>query len=243
MPCARTLLLTGATGTLGPPLARALASDGWRLALHHRDERSAERAAALAAELGDETLVLRGDLANADAALRVVDQLESTGGLSALLHAAGSYHRKPLLDEGEDDWRQAFDDNLHSAFHLCRAAGSAMAARGFGRIITFGLAGASALGAQPMITAHSIAKAGLLALSRSLAVLFADRKVTVNTLALGFMDAGSAEQTGVPASRVPAGRLGEASDVLAAVRFLLSDEASYVSGSEITISGGFGLSG
>ncbi len=236
----RTLLLTGATGTLGPPLARALHGDGWRIALHHRDEQSHDRVARLAAELGDDTLVVEGDLADEPAARRVVEAVDGHG-LGAVLHTAGSYHRTPLLAETDQAWRRAFDDNLHGAFYLCRAAGEAMGRRGRGRIITFGLAGAAQLRAQLEITAHALAKAGLLGLTRSLAAVFAGQGVTVNCLALGFMDADSAAHTGVTTARIPAGRLGEARDILAAVRFLLGDEASYVTGSEIAVSGGFGL--
>lgn len=237
----RTLLLTGATGTLGAPLARALHADGWRLALHHRDQRSALRAATLAAELGGETAVVEGDLADGATARRIVETLEEREGVDAVLHAAGSYHRAPLLEEDDEAWRRAFDDNLHSAFQLCRAAGEAMARRGQGRIITFGLAGAARLAASPRITAHALAKAGLLGLTRSLASVFAGHGVTVNCLALGFMDNESAARTGVGPSQIPMGRLGRAEDLVAAVRFLLSDAASYVTGSEISVSGGFGI--
>ena len=248
----RRLLLTGAAGTLGSDLAVALAADGWSIALVHRDERSAALNHDLAGRLSDSVRgpsprslqgasVHQAELSDPLAVRRLVEELEERGGVSALVHCAGSYHRRPLMEETSDDWRRCFDDNLHSAFHLCQALAPHMRRRGWGRLITFGLIRAGHLAAQPNITAQALAKGALLGLTRSFAAALAADGITANCLALGFIGEESAETTGVSETRIPAGRFGAPGDVLAAVRFLLSEEASYVNGAEIAISGGYGI--
>ncbi|MCK5801119.1 MAG: SDR family oxidoreductase [Deltaproteobacteria bacterium] len=243
----RTLLITGAAGRLGGPLARGLAKDGWRIALAHRNKDSAAETHALAKSLAIPCPILAADLSSSAAAETLVASLEATWGrIDALVHAAGSYTRTPLLKQSEAAWRKSFDDNLHSTFNICRAVSTPMKRQGFGRIITFGLAGAHHLSAQPHISAQTITKAGVLALTRTLASILGPSGVTANCIALGFIEGptGGEAKDEAPASvlkgHIPAGRFGTPDDVLAAVRFLLRDNASYINGSEIVVSGGFG---
>jgi 3-oxoacyl-[acyl-carrier protein] reductase len=136
-----------------------------------------------------------------------------------------------------------FDNNLHPVFSLTQAAAPGMKARQYGRIITFSMANADQMIAQPDVTAHYIAKAGILILTRTWAKMLAPFGITANAISPGFIDSGSApaEELAGMVKRIPAGYVGEVRDTVAAVRFLLSDDARYVTGTNIHVSGGWGI--
>ncbi|MFO0731254.1 MAG: SDR family oxidoreductase [Nitrospiraceae bacterium] len=136
-----------------------------------------------------------------------------------------------------------FDGNLHPDFYLGQAVVPGMKARKRGRIINFSMANADQMVSQPDVTAHYIAKAGVLILTRTLAKLLAPHGITVNAISPGFIDSGSApaEELAGVVKRIPAGYLGTVEDTVHAVRYLLSDEARYVNGANIQISGAWGL--
>ena len=118
-----------------------------------------------------------------------------------------------------------------------------MKQRGWGRIISFSMANADQAVAQPQVTAHYIAKMGVLVLTRSLARLLAPHGITVNAISPGFIASGSApeEELANMVKRIPAGYVGSTEDAVAAVRYLLSDEARYVNGANLHLSGGWGI--
>jgi 3-oxoacyl-[acyl-carrier protein] reductase len=128
-------------------------------------------------------------------------------------------------------------------FYLSRAVAPGMKGRRYGRIVNFSMANADQMVAQPEVTAHYIAKAGVLILTRTLAKLLAPHGITVNAISPGFIDSGSApaEELAGMAKRIPAGYVGEVGDTVAAAKFLLSDEARYVNGTNIHVSGGWGV--
>jgi 3-oxoacyl-[acyl-carrier protein] reductase len=148
-----------------------------------------------------------------------------------------------LFDETVAGWKEMFDGNLHPIFYLALAATPGMKARRSGRIINFGMANADQMISQPDVTAHYIAKAGVLILTRTLAKLLAPHGITVNTISPGFIDSGSAPPGELAAmtKRIPAGYIGTVEDTVAAVRYLLSPEARYVNGANIQISGAWGI--
>jgi 3-oxoacyl-[acyl-carrier protein] reductase len=148
-----------------------------------------------------------------------------------------------LLDETDEGWHSMFDNNLHPVFYLSKAAIPIMREQKWGRIICFSMANAEQLIAQPQLTAHYITKVGLLVLARSLARLVAPHGITVNAISPGFIDSGSApkEELEAAAKRIPAGYVGSVADAAATVRFLLSDDARYVNGANIQLSGAWGV--
>lgn len=206
-------------------------------------EAAADTAAAIEAT-GARALAVRADVSDPTAAAVLVRRVETEWGrIDALVNCAGSFRRVPLLEETPAGWRAMFEDNLHTAFQVSQAVAPGMIARGWGRILAFGLATADQLTAQPNLTAHHIAKAGVLVLVRSLARVLAPHGVTVNAISPGLIDSGGTPREELTAMlpRVPAGYLGSVDDVVAAARFFLSEDARYVTGANLHVSGGWGV--
>ena len=114
------------------------------------------------------------------------------GGIDVLINGAGPYHRVNLFDETIAGWREMFDGNLHPVFYLAQMVAPGMKKRTYGRIVNFSMANADRMVSQPDVTAHYIAKAGVLILTRTLAKLLAPYGITVNAISPGFIDSGSA---------------------------------------------------
>jgi 3-oxoacyl-[acyl-carrier protein] reductase len=241
----RVALITGATRGIGRAVALALAEKGWTVAGSYRS--GSERAQSLAGELdaaGARSLLLRADLADpaeSEGTVRKVE--EEYGRIDALINCAGSYRRRPLLEEDTDGWHSMFRDNLHPVFYQSRAAAQGMIARKWGRIINFSIAKADQLVGQPFITAHYIAKVGVLILTRSLARILAPHGITVNAISPGFIETGGGQQQEFAqlTKNIPAGHVGDPQDAVSVVAYLLSDEARYVNGTNIHLGGAWGI--
>lgn len=241
----RVAVITGGARGIGRGIALDLGAQGWSVALIYRtSEQEAADAGAAIERLGGKALPLCFDVSDPVAGRTMIEQVERTWGrIDALIHCAGPYHRVNLIDETPEGWTSMFNNNLHPVFYLTQAAAPGMKARKHGRIITFSMANADQMIAQPEVTAHYISKAGILILTRTLAKMLAPFGITVNTISPGFIDSGSApagELAGM-VKRIPAGYVGEISDTVAVARFLLSDEARYVNGTNIHVSGGWGV--
>ena len=241
----RVALIPGGIRGIGRSLALMLARRGWAIAACYR--KSGADAATLQSELqasGARFLIVRADVSNPDLAQNLVRQVESEfGRIDALINCIGSYHRVPLMEESIEGWHSMFDDNLHPVFYLSRAVAPGMMQRGWGRIINFSMVNADQQVAQPFVTAHYIAKIGVLVLTRSLARMLAPKGITVNAISPGFIESGSVplEELSQSFKSIPAGYLGTPDDIAAAVSYLLSDEARYVNGANIQVSGGWGV--
>jgi 3-oxoacyl-[acyl-carrier protein] reductase len=238
-------LITGGAKGIGRGIALDLAAQKWKIAFCYRtSEAEAKRTAAAITERGGEAMAVRCDVSDAVASKGLVAQVETAWGhIDALINGAGPYHRVNLLDETVAGWNEMFDGNLHPIFYLAQAVASGMKARKSGRIINFSMANADQMISQPDVTAHYIAKAGVLILTRTLAKLLAPYGITVNSISPGFIDSGSAPQEVLAGmtKRIPAGYIGTVDDTVAAVRYLLSPEARYVNGANIQISGAWGV--
>lgn len=241
----RVALITGGARGIGRAIGLDLARAGWAIAFCYRTSHDAAEATRAALErAGAHALAVRADVSDPAAAAALVRQVEEAfGRVDALVNCAGPYHRVDLLQETPEGWREMFDTNLHPVFYLSRLVAPGMVARRWGRILAFSMATADQLTAQPGITAHYIAKAGVLVLVRSLARVLAPHGVTVNAISPGFIDSGSAPAAELEAmrSRIPAGYVGTVDDVVGVARYLLSEEARYVTGANIHVSGGWGL--
>ncbi len=238
-------LITGGAKGIGRGIALDLAAKKWNVAFCYRtSEAEAKNTAAAITEKGGQALAIRCDVSDPVAVKSLVMQVEQQWGqITVLINGAGPYHRVNLFDETVEGWNAMFDGNLHPIFYLAQAVAPGMKARKSGRIINFSMANADQMVAQPDVTAHYIAKAGVLILTRTLAKLLAPHGITVNAVSPGFIDSGSAppEELAGMTKRIPAGYIGTVDDTVAAVRYLLSDDARYVNGANIQISGAWGI--
>jgi len=241
----KVALITGGARGIGRAVALDLASSGWSVAICYRT--SANEAAEVmdaARQKGVDALALQSDVSNPDTATNLVHHVNREWGrIDALINGAGPYHRVSLLKETNDGWHSMFDNNLHPVFYLTQAVIPIMRERKWGRIVCFSTANAEQLIAQPQLTAHYISKVGLVALARSFARLIASDGITINCVSPGFIDSGSApkEELERMVKLIPAGYVGSVDDAASAVRFLLSDEARYVNGANIQLSGAWGV--
>ena len=241
----RVALITGGARGIGRAVALDLASQGWNVAICFRT--SAKEAAEVVATVrknGTAALAVESDVSNPAAAKNLVERVQQDfGRVDALINGAGPYHRVSLLKETNDGWHSMFDNNLHPVFYLTQAVIPIMKAQQWGRIVSFSMANAEQLIAQPQLTAHYISKVGLLALSRSFAKLIAPDGITMNCISPGFIDSGSApkDELDKMVKSIPAGYVGSVEDAAGVVRYLLSDAARYVNGANIQLSGAWGV--
>ena len=241
----KVALITGGARGIGRAIALSLAGQGWSVAICYRtSHQPAQETIASVIDMGVRGMAEQCDVSRPKAAARFVGKVEKDWGrIDALINCAGPYHRVNLLEETVEGWLEMFDNNLHPVFYLCRAVAPGMKQRGWGRIINFSMATADQLVAQTQITAHYIAKSGILVLTRSLARLLASSGITVNAVSPGFINSGSAPESELAAmvKNIPAGYVGAVSDVVSAVNFLLSEQARYITGANIHLSGGWGV--
>jgi 3-oxoacyl-[acyl-carrier protein] reductase len=241
----RVALITGGVRGIGRAVALALARQRWTVAATYR--KSADHAASLERELsaiGVAALCLRADVSAPKEAAEAVESVVSKfNRIDALINCAGPYHRIHVMEETVEGWLEMFDNNLHPIFYLSRAVSAGMIERRWGRIVNFSMANADQHIGQPYITAHYIAKVGVLILTRTLAKVLAPHGITVNAISPGFIETGSAplEEMSRMIKNIPAGYIGSPEDAAATVCYLLSDEARYVNGTNIHLSGAWGV--
>ena len=241
----RVALITGGAKGIGRAIGLALADEGWSVAFCYRTSVAAakETEGALSAK-GVETAAVRADVSDPEQCKALVAGVhERFGRIDALLNCAGPYTRTPLFEQSIESWHEMFDNNLHPVFYMSRLVAPVMIEQKWGRIVNFSMANADHLLAQPMVTAHYIAKSGILILTRTFAKLLAPHNITANAISPGFIASGSAPDAELEkmVKSIPAGYVGALSDTVAAARFLLSEDARYVNGANLQVSGGWGI--
>jgi 3-oxoacyl-[acyl-carrier protein] reductase len=237
-----TALVTGASGGIGSAICQALAGQGARLAVSGSN---VEKLEAFRASLGADHVAVPCNLGDKDSVEALVPAaLEKLGQIDILVNNAGVTRDNLAMRMKDEEWEEVIKINLEAAFRLMRAATKPMMKARFGRIITI----TSVVGAtgNPGQVNYAASKAGLVGMSKALAAELASRNVTVNCVAPGFILTAmtdvlpDAQQEALNA-RIPMGRMGEGSDIGAAVAYLASKEAGYVTGQTLHVNGGMAM--
>ena len=238
----KTALVTGASGGIGRAIATVLHRQGASVALSGT---RAEVLAELARALGARAHALPCNLADAAATQRLVGEAEAAmGSVDILVNNAGLTRDALIVRMKDEDWQAVLDVNLGAAFRLARAAVRGMMKRRWGRIV--GIASIVGVTGNPGQVNYAASKAGMIGFSKALAQEVASRGITVNTVAPGFIETTmtgvlAAEQKAKLIERIPGGRLGHPDEVAAAVVYLASAEASYVTGQTLHVNGGMAM--
>jgi len=238
-----TALVTGASGGIGSAIARALAAQGARVALSGTRQEALD---AVANEIGGGAVTVPCNLSDTDSVEALVPAaLEALGGkLDILVNNAGVTRDNLVMRMKDEEWDQVISVNLEAAFRLIRAAARPMMKARFGRIISI----TSVVGTtgNPGQANYAASKGGLTAMTKALAQELASRQITVNCVAPGFIasamtDALNDQQKTTILTRIPAGDLGTGADIGAAVAYLASREAGYVTGQTLHVNGGMAM--
>ncbi|HEY2479906.1 MAG TPA: 3-oxoacyl-ACP reductase family protein [Solirubrobacterales bacterium] len=231
-------LVTGSSRGIGAATALLLAADGWPVRVNYRsDQAGAEEVVAKIADAGGTATLWQGDVADAADIERMVEPGDD-GPVLVLVNNAGVRMDglSPQLDD--EQWQTVIDTNLTSTFRATRAALPKMMRARFGRVIN--VASVAGLRANPGQANYSASKAGVIGFTRTVAAEVARRGVTVNAVAPGLIETAFTEEVleGEMAKAIPARRVGTPEEVAACIRFLASAEASYVTGTTLTVDGG-----
>ena len=237
----KTALVTGATGGIGGAIARALHGQGATVAVSGRQKDKLDK---LASELRDRVHVLPCDLADKSQVAKLVDEaIAKLGRLDVLVNNAGLTRDNLFMVMKDEQWDEVIAVNLTSTFMLMRAGARAMmrAKTGYGRIIN--ISSISGVIGNPGQGNYSASKAGIIAMSKSLAREVASRGITVNCIAPGFIttpmtDALNEKQTSGIKEHIPAQKFGSPEDIAAATVYLASVEAAYMTGQTLHVNGG-----
>jgi 3-oxoacyl-[acyl-carrier protein] reductase len=238
----KTALVTGASGGLGCGIVHALHAQGAGVGLSGT---RTDALGALAAELGTNVYLFPCDLADKAAAEALVPAAESAmGKIDILVNNAGITRDNLFMRMSDADWETVLNVDLTAVFRLSRACLKGMTRRRYGRII--GISSVVGVTGNPGQGNYCAAKAGMIGMYKSLAAEVASRNITVNSVAPGFIetpmtDALSDKQKQAVLAMVPMGRLGTGADAAAAVVYLASEEASYVTGQTIHVNGGMAM--
>ena len=230
-------LVTGASRGIGLAIAQELAGAGADVVVGYRS--GGDEAERLAEEIGGKAI--QADVSDADEARRLV---EEAGELDVLVNNAGITRDGLLARMPDDDWRAVIDTNLGGVFHTCRAAARGMMRRRAGAIVN--VSSIVGLHGNPGQTNYSAAKAGIIGFTKALARELGSRGVRANVVAPGYVttrltDVLPDDLKQAMLANTPLGRLGSPEDVAGAVRFLVSDEASFITGEVVLVDGGLGM--
>ncbi len=237
-----TALITGASGGIGASIARALHGQGANVVLHGT---RAERLGELASELGERAHIATANLSERDEAAGLVEKaVEVAGPISILVNNAGITRDNLAMRMKDDQWDDVLQVNMTASMMIARAALRPMMKARHGRIIS--VSSIVGVTGNPGQANYAASKAGMIGYSKSLAAEVATRGITVNVVAPGFIETPMTDvldpsQKQALLTRVPMERLGQADEIAAAVTFLASNEAAYITGTTLHVNGGMAM--
>ncbi|MBB42874.1 MAG: beta-ketoacyl-ACP reductase [Rhodospirillaceae bacterium] len=238
----RNVLITGASGDIGHAIAHSFHSHGAKIAISGRNETSLNN---LVAELGKNTYAIPASLDNAENISNLFKSaMKTIGTIDILVNNAGITRDMLAMRMSNEDWSSVIQVNMTASFQLCRAVLRGMIKVRRGRIIN--ITSVVGVTGNPGQANYAASKAGLLGMSKALALEVAQRGITVNCVAPGFISTAmteklSEQQKNLLLEKTPAGRLGKPEDVAACVTFLASDEASFITGQTLHVNGGLAM--
>ena len=241
----RVVLVTGSGRGLGAAFARAAGGEKAKVVINcQQDLKAAEAVAGAVRKAGGEAIAYRADVSDSDQASGLVEHTVKTWGrMDILVNTVGSLNWKSFTDLEPAEFRRVIASNLDSVFHMCRLALPHMREKRFGRIVNFAAVGAESTLGGPQMAAYSAAKAGVVALSKALALEEARCGITVNVVSPGLLrdetgnkDAKAADD--MLGDRVPVGHAGRSADVVRAVLFFVTPAADFITGQVLEVAGG-----
>lgn len=240
----RVALITGGTRGIGKGVTLALAQQGARIAVAYRSNKAAaQNTLRQLQSQGAECFAVETDVTDPTKIQFVMDTvMERYGRLDVIVNNVGEFNWKPVAETTIEEWHKIVASNLYSVFYACRAALPVMRRQHWGRIINMGAVGAERAFGQGTISAYAAAKAAVVAFSRSLAIEEAKNGITVNIVNPSNIDERELtpeEARRMRDARFPIGRPPTAQDVANAVKFFVSDEAEYITGQVLNVSGGW----
>jgi 3-oxoacyl-[acyl-carrier protein] reductase len=242
----RAVLVSGGSRGIGKGIAVALAQAGARVAISYRSNKAAAQNTLREIQTcGAECFAVEADVTDASKVQFLVDTVnERFGRLDVLVNNVGSFNWKPVVETTLEEWKRVLESNLFSVFYMSKAVLSIMRRQHWGRIINLGAVGAERAFGQATISAYAAAKAAVVSFSRSLAVEEAKHGITVNVINpsnVDERDLTADEARKIRDTRSPIGRPPSAQDVAVAVQFFASDEADFITGQVLNVSGGWML--
>ncbi|OIJ13199.1 3-oxoacyl-[acyl-carrier-protein] reductase [Anaerobacillus alkalilacustris] len=239
----KVALVTGASRGIGKAIALELARQGAKVAVNFAgNQQKAEEVVAEIKALGSDAIAIKADVANADEVnMMVKETIDAFGSLEILVNNAGITRDGLIMRMKEDDWDAVINTNLKGVFNCSKAVTRQMMKQRFGKIVNISsVVGVLGNAGQANYVA---AKAGVIGLTKTLARELANRNITVNAVAPGFIETDMTEELSTEIKQellkqIPLAKLGSAEDIASAVRFLVSDEANYMTGQTLHVDGG-----
>ncbi len=240
----RVALVTGASRGIGKEIALTLGRAGFRVAASYRTNKlAAQKVVNELRSAGSQGTAISADITDANRAKELIDAVvRHFGRLDVLVNNVGNFEWKPVIDSSLEEWHAIIASNLFTVFYASKFALPVMRRQHWGRVINMGAVGAERAFGQAKISAFSAAKAAIVAFSRSLALEEARNGITVNVVNPANIDdkeLSREEAERIADARYPVGRPATAQDVAEAVRFFTSDEAAFITGQVLNVSGGW----